>query len=345
MRTVSKAYYILLISLTIAAVQFAHAGDAGMKKWQKGKGWGWVWGSEDEVGSLNEMTPASKLAALSLAKTGKTYDLGIVYDRDSFKWPGHSPGEIMTFRSPEGVKRQGEFPLAETGTAWHSCALFINDNVATQIDGLGHVVHGNDNHWYNGFKEADWGGDWGPRKCDATTIPPIIARGILIDVAGYKGVPTLPPHYAITVADLRGALGKQGTKLHPGDVVFVRTGAVRYWADLDDREKLVAHDTAGLSLDGAKWLVEENGAMLIGSDTSGMEYGPKPEDAANFLKKFGSFIPVHVFLLIQQGVHIGEFHYLEDLARDKAYEFCYLGTTANIRGTTAGFALRPLALR
>ena len=99
------------------------------------------------------------------------------------------------------------------------------------------------------------------------------------------------------------------------------------------------------SLDGAKWLVEENGAMLIGSDTSGMEYGPKPEDADNFLKKFGSFIPVHFFLLIQQGVHIGEFHYLEDLARDKAYEFCYLGTTANIRGTTAGFALRPLALR
>ena len=45
MRTVSKAYYILLISLMIAAVQFAHAGDAGMKKWQKGEGWGWVWGT------------------------------------------------------------------------------------------------------------------------------------------------------------------------------------------------------------------------------------------------------------------------------------------------------------
>ena len=109
MRTVAKTFYLFLIILITALASSAQAGDAGMKKWEKGKGWGWVWGPEDEVGSLNEMTPASKRAALSLAETGKTYDLGIVYDRDSFKWPGHSPGEIMTFRSPEGVKRQGEF--------------------------------------------------------------------------------------------------------------------------------------------------------------------------------------------------------------------------------------------
>jgi hypothetical protein len=56
-------------------------------------------------------------------------------------------------------------------------------------------------------------------------------------------------------------------------------------------------------------------------------------------------MPVHNYLLIQQGVHIGEFHFLEDLARDRAYEFCYVAATNKIRGTTAGFALRPLALR
>lgn len=191
MRTVSVFYYLVLCAQLPLAFHLAHAADAGMKQWQKGRGWGWVWGPNDEVGSLNEMTDDSKLAALNLATTGRSYDLGVSYDRQSFIWPGHSPGEIMTFRTPEGVKRQGEFPPAETGTAWHSCALFINDNVATQIDGLGHVVEGEDNHWYNGFKEADWGGDWGLRKCDATTIPPIIARGVLIDVAGYQGVSPL----------------------------------------------------------------------------------------------------------------------------------------------------------
>ena len=162
------------------------------------------------------------------------------------------PGEeIMTFRSPEGVKRQGEFPLAETGTAWHSCALFINDNVATQIDGLGHVVHGNDNHWYNGFKEADWGGDWGPRKCDATTIPPIIARGILIDVAGYKGVPALPPplcDHGGRSCGVRWANRAQNYILVMSswfEPVRFATGRI-----LTTGEKLVAHDTAGLF---ARW--------------------------------------------------------------------------------------------
>ena len=345
MKTVYSKKFILISALTLVMFNWTQAGDAGMKKWDKGKGWGWVWGSEDEVGSLNEMNDASKLAALSLAKTGKTHDLGVVYDRDSFIWPGHSPGEVITFRSPEGIKRQGDFPPAETGTTWHSCALFMNDNVATQIDGLGHVVVDEDNHWYNGYKESDWGGNWGVRKCDATTIPQIIARGVLIDVAGYKGLTALPPHYGITVNDLKGALKKQGTKLQPGDVVLIRTGAIQYWADLKDREKLTAHDTAGLLLEGAKWLIEENGAMLIGSDTSGLEYGPTAEDAPAFQKKYNSFIPVHTYMLVEQGVHVGELHYLEDLAAEKAYEFCYVCSTANIRGTTAGFTLRPMALR
>jgi len=221
----------------------------------------------------------------------------------------------------------------------------MSDNVATQIDGLCHVVEGNDNHWYNGFEEGDWGGDWGPRKCDATTIPPIVARGVLIDVAGLKGERTLPPHYSITPDDLRAALARQKTKLRPGDVVLLRTGAIQFWEDLKDRKLLAAHDSAGLSLEGAKWLVEQKGAMLIGSDTTGLEYGPAAEDAEAHQKKHGSFIPVHNYLLVQQGVHIAECHYLEDLARAKIYEFCYMCSTAKIRGTTAGFALRPIAVR
>ena len=104
----------LALGALLVTVQAASAAD--MKKWEKGKGWGWVWGPDDEIGALNEMTDASRAAALRLAKTGRSFDLGVSYDRSSFKWPGHSPGEIMTFRSPEGVKRQGDFPPAKTGT-------------------------------------------------------------------------------------------------------------------------------------------------------------------------------------------------------------------------------------
>jgi kynurenine formamidase len=232
------------------------------------------------------------------------------------------------------------------GTAWHSCALFINDNVATQIDGLGHATMGKDNHWYNGFTESAWGGDWGPRKCDASTIPPIVARGVLIDVAGYKGREALPPFYPITVDDLGGALRKQKTQLRPGDVVLVRTGTLRFWGETGADHQLIGeHDSAGITLDSARWLVEQQGAMMIGSDTSGLEWKPSPDEAEAYAQKYKSFMPVHNYLLIEQGVHIAEFHNLEELAKAGVYEFCYICTTAKIKGTTAGFALRPIALR
>ena len=91
-------------------------------------------------------------------------------------------------------------------------------------------------------------------------------------------------------------------------------------------------------------MVEQNGALLIGSDTSGLEYVPKDEDAAAYRAKYKTFIPVHNYLLVEQGVHIGEFHHLEGLARDRVYEFCYVCCVNKIRGTAAGFTLRPLAV-
>lgn len=84
--------------------------------------------------------------------------------------------------------------------------------------------------------------------------------------------------------------------------------------------------------------MEQKGAILIGSDTSGLEVGPAPAGSR-------SFNPVHEYLLVEQGVHIGEFHNLEELARDRGYEFCYVASTNKIKGTVAGFAMRPIALR
>ena len=315
-----------------------------LKGWKKGRGWGWVWGKDDEVGALNAMTPQSVLEAIGLVKKGRIYDLGIDYDRTSYKWPGHSPGEIISFRTPEGVKRQQDHGFTAPSVnpaelAWHSCALFINDNVATQIDSLGHITTGDDDHWYNGFTEAEWGGNFGIRKADASTIPPIVVRGVLIDVAGQKGVEALPGGTAIGSKDLRAALEKQGTTIKPGDAVFVRTGTLRYWGEAGgDHEKIGAHDSAGINLEAAKWLVEEKGAIMVGSDTSGLEVGPAPAGST-------SFIPVHEYLLVEQGVHVAEFHYLEELAADRVYEFCYIAATNKIKGSTAGFTMRPIALR
>lgn len=334
----------LILGLWIGGGHLASGKEHGIKGWTKGKGWGWVWGKDDELGAFNAMSTKSVRAAASLVEQGKVYDLGVSYSRNSYKWPGHSPGEIISFRTPEGVKRQRdlEFTLPDKNPdrlGWHSCALFMNDNVATQIDGLGHITTGEDNHWYNGFKEEDWGGNWGVRKCSAEGIPPVVARAVMLDIAGLKKVDALPSNYGITVADIDAALAAQKVAINPGDVVFVRTGTLRYWGhDGADHEKIGKHDTAGVTIAAAKYLVENFGVIMIGSDTSGLEVNPAEPGSR-------SFVPVHSYLLVEQGVYIAEFHYLEDLARDKVYEFCYVGVTNKIHGSTAGFTMRPIALR
>lgn len=327
-----------------AGVAQPAAGPPATRGWERGKGWGWIWGPSDEVGSLNAMTDATRAAALKLALRGEAFDLGLTYSRRSYRYTGHNPGEIISFRSPEGLERMQD-PDAPTPDAnvdkvfWHSAALFVSDNIATQIDGLAHITAGADHHWYNGFKESDWGGDFGPRKCDASTIPPIIARGVLIDVAAFKKVDALPGHTVITADDLRATLAWEGLTLAPGDVVLVRTGMARFWGeDGADHASISAHDGSGPDLDATRWLVEDQGAIMVGSDTSGFEASPPPG-------KSGTGIPVHRYLLVDQGVHLAEFHNLEGLSRAKAYTFCYTASTNKIKGSSAGFALRPVALR
>jgi kynurenine formamidase len=337
-----------------AAVAASPAGQPGavtgsdheprIKGWKKGQGWGWIWGKDDEIGALNGLTAGSRAEALKLAVRGEVFDLGMTYSRRSYKWPGHSPGEIITFRSPDGIRRMqdGDAPPPDKNrdqVYWHSAAMFISDNVATQIDGLAHITAGPDDHWYNGFKESVWGGDWGPRKCDASTIPPIVARGVLVDVAAWKKVDALAGHTIVTTKDLQDTLAWEGVAIQPGDVVLVRTGTGRFWGDDGaDHQTIAEHDSAGPDLAATRWLVEEQGAVMVGSDTSGYEVSPAQGSP-------DLSIPVHRYLLVDQGVHLGEFHYLEQLSKARAYTFCYLASVNKIKGAAAGFALRPIALR
>ena len=160
---------------------------------------------------------------------------------------------------------------------WHSAAIFISDNVATQIDGLAHITAGPDFHWYNGFKESEWGGDWGPRKCDASTIPPIVARGVLIDVAAYKQVDALPGHTSDLAEGPPGhsglgrrqpAAGRRRAGSHGNRPLL---GRGRRRPRQDRRARLRRPRPAA-----TQWLVEDQGAIMVGSDTSGYEVSPDP---------------------------------------------------------------------
>jgi len=179
-----------------------------MAGWQKGRGWGWIWGAEDEIGALNAITAESVLDALKLAKNGMVADLGVMVDRRSFRWAGHAPTEVMTYRTPHGERVVKDDVPGANDPRWHSTAVFTCDNIGTHLDGLAHVTVGiaGDTHWYNGFRESQHGSDFGVLKAGADKFPPIIARGILIDVAAFKQVDALPAHYEITPEQLQQTL-------------------------------------------------------------------------------------------------------------------------------------------
>ncbi len=310
--------------------------------WKRGEGWGWRWGEHDEVGALNATGPRTVLDALGGIRRGIVYDLGVTVDRNSFVATVHPKTEMLSFRTPEGAKRQQDIPMLDPATntsalSFMSGLVLISDHAGTQIDGLAHITTGEDDHWYNGFRSSEWGGDFGPRKASADTTPPIIVQGVLADVASWKGVETLPDRYPISAADLEATLESQGTDIEPGDAVFIRTGTLRHWGDSgEDHERLRGPDASGLTLEAARWLVEQRGAILVGSDTSMVEVFPNVDG--------DSWHPVHEYLLVEQGVHMAELHYLEDLARERVYRFCYIALLPKIRGETAGFAMRPIAL-
>lgn len=310
--------------------------------WQQGRGWGWHWGPDDEVGALNCMNAQSTLEALGLVREGRVFDLGLLIDRGSFLSPAHPHTEVIAFRTPEGTRRQQDLPfmagdLNTSQLAFMSSLVMVCDHAGTQVDALAHVTSGSDNHWYNGFTTADWGGDFGPRRAGGETTPPVILRAHLIDAARAMGVPVLPDRTPIGEDLLQAALDQSGAAIQPGDAVFIRTGSLAHWGEAGhDHDALRGPDASGLTLAGARFLVEELGAAFVGSDTSMVEVFPAVDGE--------SWHPVHEYLLVEQGVHMGELHYLEELAAVGVTSFCYIALVPKLRGITGGFAMRPIAL-
>lgn len=143
-------------------------------------------------------------------------------------------------------------------------------------------------------------------------LPPIVARGVLIDVAGMKNVAALPDAYRITREDLEAALAAQRTSLRDGDIVLVRGGKI--------------------TLEAAQWLAETKAAMIIGGDQLSLEtykYG-RPDLT----------VPVHNYLLIQRGIAIIQVDHLDALAKDKVYEFAFVAAALQSGSQTQ---FRPLA--
>jgi kynurenine formamidase len=284
------------------------------------------WGSADEIGTLNMMTDVSRLDVLKQVASGKVYDLGVdlfvgmpnccaSFGDPTFQiWMTHTPArgadkELLSY-SGDGIS--------------------MYTHSGTHLDTLNHFgLHG---QIWNQVSAKDALGDRGWTKSGTDKYPPIVARGVLIDVAKSKNVGHLPASYAITVTDLQEALKKQGTTLRPSDVVLIRTGLMTLWPD---QTKYRIADQAGLSLEAAQWLVEEQQAMLLGADNFGVESFPSRDP--------DNFVPLHAYLFAERGVSILEVLWLEDLAKEQVYEFLFIASPLKLRGATAS-PIRPIAI-
>ncbi|MDE4276313.1 cyclase family protein [Phaeobacter gallaeciensis] len=292
------------------------------------------WGPKDELGALNLMTEDTRAAILSRVAGGQVFDLSVEYfigmpgwhaagdPRYQF-WMTHTP-RGAAIDDPLGVGRDIGEHVSYTGSA-----VSMYTHTGTHIDALNHF--GLNGEIFNHFSADEHLGDTGWKVTGAETIPPIVARGVLIDVAAAKGVEMLPEGYRVTQADLEAALDAQGVALQKGDVVLIRTGRMQVYEEADQ----FSHNPPGLGMEAARYLAEESGAMIVGADNLSFEAFPSEVE--------GNYVPVHTYLLSQVGVPIIELAYLEELSASEVYEFAFVAGSLKLRGADAA-PLRPIAM-
>jgi kynurenine formamidase len=280
------------------------------------------WGKDDQRGTANMMTAQSVAQAARLIKTGEVFELGALLSpdtRESFINEGRQFNIYTKVSPPVPNARQVQEELVVTELG----------QIGTQIDAFSHQMWGDS--FYNCFKLGEIGSRNGFKKLGVEHIGSLFTRGVLIDLAGLKGVDMLPTSYMITPADLQQALAKSGQKLMPGDTVVIRTG----WSKLMGKDnQRYGRENPGLGIAAAQWLVTQN-PLMVAADNCCIEVRPSEP---------GHSLPVHAMMIIQHGIYLLENLELEKLAAAGATEFAFIVQPLKIKGGT-GSAVAPIAVR
>jgi len=293
---------------------------AGIQPW-----WPSRYGADDQVGSLNEITPKVVLGALGLVKQGETVDLGRILDEDTPKFPGRYwhqtvdlSAQVTNLRRPDAHGKG----WGKNEINWITEIQAGTFQVGTQIDSIGHIQIGD--RFYNGWTVRDLVEPWGLNHFGMETIPPILTRGVLVDVAAYKGKDRLDKGYVIGVEDLDGALAREGVVLRAGDAVLIHTGWGGLWGK-DNSTFLSGEPGPGMAL--IQHLYERRIALL-GCDTWSIGPVPGEDPERPFL--------VPQTLYVKMGLFGLENLATEGLAAKQVYEFLFVLTHGKTRGSTAG---------
>ncbi len=337
---------LLISATTLILAFFVMAANAQTR--EKGPWWPHPrWGSEDQAGGSNWITAEKILQSIRLVDKGKVYELGQVYERGMPLF-GQRTYAMFIPGSPTGgpfgennmLMYHDEFLCAEIG------------QVGTQFDGLAHIgtrtkmADGSvADVFYNGYTVDEMAGAYGVQKLGIEHVKPFITRGVLIDIAGYKGVAALDHSYEVTVDDVRGALKRQNISeesINPGDALFFNYGWSKHWSNAEKYNS----NPPGIGLGVAGWIVEKQ-ASMIGADQWTTEVVPKL--VGDFLggkpvPEPGMMFPVHQELIVKAGIFNLENMVYDELLADQTYEFLFVFTPTRFKGGT-GSPGRPIAIR
>lgn len=290
------------------------------------------WGPEDEIGRLNLMNADSRKKIMSAIDASRPFDLSVEYFIGMPSWAaGNDPtyqiwmtttpnGHVID--NPMGLPRESNELVGKSGDA-----ISMYTHCGTHLDSLNHF--GYRGEIFNHFNDREHLGSRHWMKGGPEKFPPIVARGVLIDVARAKDTEVLPDSYGIGKRDIQEAMELQGVEVRPGDIVMIRTGCMTLWPD----QNKYLNTRPGINLEAAEFLVEQ-GAMMIGADNISLEHLPSAEP--------GNWHPVHTYLLAEVGVPIIEVMWLEELSKEKIYEVGIMAANMKLRGAT-GAPLRPIA--
>jgi kynurenine formamidase len=283
------------------------------------------WGPGDEIGAANYVTPERVVEAARLVRTGKTYALGI---ETNARTPAYPPRTFrITIVQPGQAGNQG---LGANQATYNDDILDGWMGVGSQLDGLGHIGVGH--VYYQNTRLADFAEPTGLTRFGIEKIPPLVARGVLLDMTVHYRTERVPEGTAFNRAEIEAVAKAQGVEIREGDVVLFHTG----WLALIGRDdERFNRGEPGLGLGGAKYLVEK-GVVAVGADNWALEALP-PEDP-------DLVFPVHQELIPRSGTYILENMNTGPLAADRGYEFLFVLGQPRITGAVQAI-VNPVAIR
>lgn len=284
------------------------------------------YGPTDTLGAIGILSTDSVRNALRLARRGKVYSLAIPTGPDTpISGNGGRSYQVQILQIPpadQPARGENKFTALDD-------RLSTAMGIGTQIDGLAHV--GIDRKVYNGRDIQDLLTPTGLRVLDLSNLPPIVTRGVVIDMAGYFGVTMLAAGKAFDENDIKAAARRQGITIKRGDVVLFYTG----WMKQIAKAKAIYQSSEpGINVSAAQWLADR-GVVAVGADTIAVEAKPFPEPNRPY--------SVHQTLLAKNGVYILECVDTSRLVADRVNEFLFVLGPPRLVGTVQ-LIVNPLAI-